>query len=568
MVARDFESPVDANGDNVYVLQITATDSDGNDDTEAWTVTVNDITETATFTIDAIANANINENDSYTSVTPGLSGDSPIGTMTYTLGGTDASDFTINSSTGVVSMVARNFESPVDANGDNVYVLQITATDSDGNDDTEAWTVTVNDITESATFNIDAIANTTVNENATYTSVTPSLSGDAPIGIVTYNLGGADASDFTINSNTGVVSMVPRDFESPVDANGDNVYVLQITATDSDGNDNTEAWTVTVNDVTELSNFTINTITNANVNENLAYTSVTPSLSGDAPIGIVTYNLGGADAADFTINSSTGVVSMVSRDFENPVDDNADNVYEIFITATDSDGNNDTEAWTVTVIDITETATFTIDAIANANVNENTAYTSVTPSITGTPIGTVTYTLSGTDASDFTINSSTGVVSMISRDFESPADANTDNVYQVSITATDSDGNNDTETWTVTVNDVTESAAFTINAIPNINVNENSPYTSVTPNITGTPIGTVAYILGGTDAADFTINSSTGVVSMVSRDFENPADNNADNVYEVFIIATDSDGNDDTEDWTVTVNDVTETVSFNINVNS
>tara|TARA_R110002049_G_scaffold206269_1_gene376825 strand:- start:76534 stop:77196 length:663 start_codon:yes stop_codon:yes gene_type:complete len=45
---------------------------------------------------------------------------------------------------------------------------------------------------------------------------------------------------------------------------------------------------------------------------------------------------------------------------------------------------------------------------------------------------------------------------------------------------------------------------------------------------------------------------------MVARDFESAADTDANNVYELTIIATDSEGNNDAESWTVTVNDVTE----------
>jgi hypothetical protein len=41
-------------------------------------------------------------------------------------------------------------------------------------------------------------------------------------------------------------------------------------------------------------------------------------LSGDTPIGKLTYTLGGADAADFAIDSSTGIISMVARDFGVP----------------------------------------------------------------------------------------------------------------------------------------------------------------------------------------------------------------------------------------------------------
>ena len=47
---------------------------------------------------------------------------------------------------------------------------------------------------------------------------------------------------------------------------------------------------------------------------------------------------------------------------------------------------------------------------------------------------------------------------MIARDYESPADANTDNVYEVTLVATDDDGNTASEAFTVTVTDVVEAA--------------------------------------------------------------------------------------------------------------
>jgi len=141
---------------------------------------------------------------------------------------------------------------------------------------------------------------------------------------------------------------------------------------------------------------------------------------------------------------------------------------------------------------------FTINAIANSTVNENSVYTGLSPAITGTPAGSLTYTLGGPDAFDFSINPSTGVVSMIPRNFESPADANTDNVYEVTITAMDTENNSATQHWTVTVLNVVEAATFSINPIANATVNENTVYTGVTPAITGTPIG-------GTAPANFTI---------------------------------------------------------------
>ncbi|VAW53596.1 internalin, putative [hydrothermal vent metagenome] len=279
----------------------------------------------------------------------------------------------------------------------------------------------------------------------------------------------------------------------------------------------------------------------------------------------MTYTLGGVDAGLFSINATTGVVSMTARNFENPVDANAGNIYDLSITATatatatDDDGNNDSEPWSVAVQNVVETVSFTIDAIPDVNIDENVAYVSVTPNIgVGSPVGALMYALGGADAVMFSIDAATGVVSMVARDFENPLDTGADNIYDLDITATDTGNNTDSIAWSVTVEDAMETASFTINTIGSTNVDENSIYTSVTPVISGTPIGSLIYTLGGTDAGLFTIDVLTGVVSMVARDLESPEDNDANNVYDVTITATDSDANNAIEAWNVTVNNVVE----------
>ncbi|UII27406.1 BspA family leucine-rich repeat surface protein [Fulvivirga maritima] len=564
--AQDYENPADDDEDNVYEIQITATDEDGNTASTDWTVTVNDVAETATFTIDAVADASVNENIAYSSSAQSITG-SPIGDVTYTIsGGADASLFSINASSGVVSLSAQDYENPADDDEDNVYEIQITATDEDGNTASTDWTVTVNDVGESATFTIDAVSDASVNENTAYSSSAQSITG-SPIGDVTYTIsGGADASLFSINASTGVVSLSAQDYENPADDDEDNVYEIQITATDEDGNTASTDWTVTVNDVTETATFTIDAVADANVNENIAYSSSAQSITG-SPIGDVTYTIsGGSDASLFSINASTGVVSLSAQDYENPADDDEDNVYEIQITATDEDGNTASASWTVTVNDVKEDATFIITAVSDASVNENAAYSSSAQSITGSPIGDVTYTISGgADASLFSINASTGVVSLSAQDYENPADDDEDNVYEIQITATDEDGNTASASWTVTVNDVKEDATFIITAVSDASVNENTAYSSSAQSITGSPIGDVTYtISGGSDASLFSINASTGVVSLSAQDYENPADDDEDNVYEIQITATDEDGNTASASWTVTVNDVKEDATFSI----
>ncbi len=103
-----------------------------------------------------------------------------------------------------------------------------------------------------------------------------------------------------------------------------------------------------------------------------------------------------------------------------------------------------------------ELVSFTINEINDTIIDENISYNSIEPIIIGNPIGVVTYSLEGTDSEIFNINSSTGVVSINTLNYESPQDENKDNIYELSIRATDSEGNYDIEDWTLTVNNLVE----------------------------------------------------------------------------------------------------------------
>ena len=556
MIARDYEAPVDADRDNIYSATVTATDSDSNEASVNIAITVTDVTESATFTIADLVNAEIQENTPYTG-TPSITG-TPVGTVTWALAGADTATFTIDTTTGVVSMVARDYEAPVDANRDNIYSATVTATDNDSNRATQDIAITVTDVTESATFTIAGLVNAEIQENTPYTG-TPSITG-TPVGTVTWALAGADTATFAIDTTTGVVSMIARDYEAPVDADRDNIYSATVTATDSDSNRATQDIAITVTDVTESATFTIAGLVNAEIQENTPYTG-TPSITG-TPVGTVTWALAGADTATFTIDTTTGVVSMIARDYEAPVDADRNNIYSATVTATDSDSNEASVNIAITVTDVTETATLTIAGLVNAEIQENTPYTG-TPSITGTPVGTVTWALAGADTATFTIDTTTGVVSMIARDYEAPVDANRDNIYSATVTATDSDSNRATQDIAITVTDVTESATFTIAGLVNAEIQENTPYTG-TPSITGTPVGTVTWALAGADTATFTIDTTTGVVSMIARDYEAPVDADRNNIYSATVTATDSDSNHATQDIAITVTDVTESATFTI----
>jgi VCBS repeat-containing protein len=177
----------------------------------------------------------------------------------------------------------------------------------------------------------------------------------------------------------------------------------------------------------------------------------------------------------------------------------------------------------------------------------------------------VTWSKSGTDGSFFSISAG-GVVTITSRDFESPADSGGDNTYVVVITATDGASNATNQTLTVTITNVNEAPVITINssnATHAITQAENSS-TVVTYTATDVDAGSsLSFSLSGTDAADFAINSSSGVLTFASApDFEAPVDGDTNNTY--VVVVTVSDGAlSDTQTLTVTITNANESASIN-----
>ena len=111
-------------------------------------------------------------------------------------------------------------------------------------------------------------------------------------------------------------------------------------------------------------------------------------------------------------------------------------------------------------ITITEVpAMLSITGLADATAPENSAW-AATPTLEGTPVQSVTWTLEGDDAGDFTIEATGGALSMVARDYEDPQDADAGNDYQVTVKAADSaiPPNMATASLTVTVTDVAEAA--------------------------------------------------------------------------------------------------------------
>ena len=170
---------------------------------------------------------------------------------------------------------------------------------------------------------------------------------------------------------------------------------------------------------------------------------------------------------------------------------------------------------------------FTSSATASVAENQTDAYRAVA---TDADSDTLSYSLSGTDADRFMIDATTGEVRFIEApDFEAPGDADMDNVYDIIVTA--SDGVNTAErTVAIMVTDENEPPIFTSDAAVSVAENQTVAYVAVAADADGDPL---SYSLSGTDAARFTIDTTTGEVRFSEApDFENPGDADGDNVYE------------------------------------
>lgn len=555
-VYPDFEAPQDAGGDNVYDVVVTASSSTSSVD-QTFAITVADRNEGLWITSNGGGDANLTMNEGDRSVTTVTAEDPDGDVPTYSIvGGADAALFAIDPVTGVLTFIAApDYEAPGSAAGTNSYLVEVGASDGEFTG-TQRIRVTIGNVNETPVITSGGggeSAAVTVNENGLV--VTSIEADDADDNGLTWSItGGADASLFTIDPWSGILRFVEGpNFEAPGDVGGDNVYDVVVSVTDGVLTDS-QALAVTVANLSEAVAITSNgggaagavtVAENGNV--------VTQVAASDPDGGAVTYAIaGGADAARFTINSSTGALSFVSApNFEAPADAGGNNVYDVVVSATDG-SSTDTQALAVSVGNVNEGVVITSNgggSSASVAVAENgTAVATVTAS--DPEGGAVTYAIAGgADSSRFTINAATGALAFIAApNFEAPGDVGGNNVYDVLVSASDGIFS-DTQAIAVQVGNVNEAPAVTSNgggASAAVSVAENS--LAVTIVNAGDPDGTAATysIVGGADAARFTINPQTGLLQFVAApDYELPADSNGDNVYAVVVRASDGQLGDD-----------------------
>ena len=463
----DYEDGTNVNHE--YVVTVTATDPFGATAaaTAVVTVEVADVDEDPSITT-AGAETAISFAEKGQIGTPlhtYAATDPETGAISWDVSGPDAGKFEISTAGALTFGEQPNFETPGDSNGDNVYEVTVVASDPAGNSDELDVRVTVTNVMETGTI--------------TFSSRQPKL-GIA----LTATFADPDESitDFkwqwssSDTQRTEAFEDATSDTYTPVAE--DVAATLTVTATYRDGWLAADAEAITLaqphaatvapdtdnkaprflddGEVITSVERTIAENTGAGMDIGEAVEASDPMPAGtQLTADVLTYTLGGVDAASFDIDGGTGRLrTKAALDYE------AKQSYTVAVTATDPGGLSATVTVTIKVTGVNEGPTImagglVVSGMARVDYAEDRRDDVATYTASGPDAASAIWSLSGVDADDFRISSAGVLTFMNPPNYEAPADAGTDNVYMVTVEANDGT-NTATHDVTVTVTDVDE----------------------------------------------------------------------------------------------------------------
>ena len=395
------------------------------------TVNISDVNEAPLF--GAIAGEiSVNENID-TTLTTITASDEDGDTLAYSLTGDDSSLLSIDSSGNVSFKASPDFEVPADSNEDNTYSFAVVANDGSLSATSPNILVSINNLNDNAPTFVDL--STSVEVTNGQTNIFDITTTDADGDDVTLSKAGTDSSAFTISDSGSLSFTSAPDFSNPIDSDGDNVYKLNISASDGSFTITSDEISITVLEVNNppvISDLQTSYTINENITEVASFTVSDPE-NNQLAVGV-----SGDDSEGFSILNN--VLSYEGGfNFEDPTDSDTNNVYSITVFADDG-FNRTTQNVEITIENVEEGPVFSIGPEISISENER-IVTNITISDPEGDAFTWDTSIAGDDGSLFRYfgtnpdSKNLGFNSFEGADFEDPQDANSDNIYEIQLRA-------------------------------------------------------------------------------------------------------------------------------------
>jgi hypothetical protein len=503
-----------------YTFTVIASDTINKSVAQQVTLNVINIDDTAPL-ITSEATASIDENsgaglvvyqavaDDSADVSEGVS----FSLLDETLG------FTINSETGVVT-TNNDFSADFEAQGGESQSFTVVATDVAGNSTEKQITVSINDIDESDPVITSGNTATSIDENTDSGQVVYSATSNE-VDVLFSLSEDTDATLFAINSTSGAVT-----FKRSPDFEDQSSFSFEVIATDAAGNiSETQPVTLSINNVDDRApEFTSSTVGNA-IDENsgagqVVYTAVADD-SADISAG-VTFSLSGSDADAFSIDSTSGAVTLTADpDYE------AQSAYSFTVIA--DDGVNDAVEQSVTleINEIDDDAPPVPPADTAVAIDENTGADQIVYTATATDADfnsseDLTFSLADENLG-FSIDADTGVVST-NADFA--ADYESAQSQSFTLVVTDATGNSSEQVVSVAINNLDEISPTIVSGDTATAIDENSGaghvvYTATADDSDDISAGVTFRLVEDNNSSKFAINKWNGEVTLLTNpDYE------------------------------------------------
>ncbi|MFW3591307.1 putative Ig domain-containing protein [Staphylococcus caprae] len=470
-----------------YPIVVTTTDESGNETTTKFTIQVVDTTKP---TVTSIGNQTKEVNTPVDSITIEATDNSGQAVTNKVSGLPEGVSF--DSTTNTISGTPTKVGS---------YPITVTTTDAEGNATTTSFTIKVVDTTKPT---VTAIKDQTKEVNTAIDSITVEATDNSGQSVI--NKVSGLPTGVAFDSETNTISGIPTKVGS---------YPITVTTTDASGNKTETKFTIEVVDKTAP---TVTSIENQTKEVNTAIDSIKIEATDNSGQAVINKVSGLPDGVTF--DSETNTISGTPTKVGS---------YPIVVTTTDASGNKTEKKFTIEVVD--ETAP-TVTAINNQSREVN------------IPIDKIT--IEATDNSgQSVINKVSGLPTGVTFDSETNTISGTPTKvgsYPITLTTTDSSGN---ETKTSFIIEVVDTTSPVVTSIADQTKEVNTSIDSIKIEATDNSGEAVTNKVSGLpDGVSF--DSETNTISGTPTKVGN---------YPITVTTTDVSGNEMTTKFTIKVVD-------------